>query len=179
MWPKIFKTHLSRFWSSYVTAFRLDRDKNSGNSNESFCIEINLRHAKWLISYSWDPRRNRITSHLQSLNKSLDLYFSKFENIIALGDFNETLEEPALKTFCESFNFKNLIKEPTCFKNPNNPNCTDLILTSKIRCFQNSCCIETGLPDFLSILYKGELDPDPDFQKNWTPDHFLKKPTLY
>ena len=72
-------------------------------------IEINLRHAKWLISYSCDPYRNRITSHLQSLNEGLDLNSSKFENIIVLEDFSATLEEPAFKTFRESFNFKNFI----------------------------------------------------------------------
>ena len=32
--------------------------------------------------------------------------------------------------------------------NPNKPSCTDLILTNKVRSFQHSCVIETGLSDF-------------------------------
>ena len=44
--------------------------------------------------------------------------------------------------------FKSLIKDPTCFKNPENPSCIDLILTNSPYSFQNSCVIETGLSDF-------------------------------
>ena len=48
------------------------------SNNESINIEINLRRAKWLISYSCNSDRNRITSRLQSLSKNLDLYSCKF-----------------------------------------------------------------------------------------------------
>ena len=40
-----------------------------------------------------------------------------------------------------------LIKEPTCFKNHENPSCIDLILTNFPRHFQNSMAVETGLSD--------------------------------
>ena len=53
-----------------------------------------------------------------------------------------------MKEFCDIYSFKNLIKEPTCFKNPANPKCIDLMLTNRHRCFQNSCVIETGLSGF-------------------------------
>ena len=53
-----------------------------------------------------------------------------------------------MKDFCETYNLKNLIKEPTCFKNPENPSCIDLMLTNKPSCFQGSVAIETGLSDF-------------------------------
>ena len=33
---------------------------------------------------------------------------------------------------------KKLSKEPTCFKNPNNPSCIDLFLTNTIRSFQET-----------------------------------------
>ena len=45
----------------------------------------------------------------------------------------------------------NLINELTCFKNPENSPCIDLILTSRPESFQNSCAIETGLLDFHEI----------------------------
>ena len=61
-------------------------------------------------------------------------------------DFNIKLENT--KGFWENFNLANLIKESTCFKNPENPSCTDLILTNMLRGFHNSCAIETGLSDF-------------------------------
>ena len=50
--------------------------------------------------------------------------------------------------FCGSYSLKSLIKNPTCFKKPDNPICIDLILTNRQKCFQNSTIIETGLSDF-------------------------------
>ena len=53
-----------------------------------------------------------------------------------------------MKSFCENYNLKSLIKQPTCYKNPNKPTCIDLILTNVPRMFQSTCVLETGLSDF-------------------------------
>ena len=50
-----------------------------------------------------------------------------------------------MREFSYTYNLKNLIIEPTCFKNPSNPSLIDLILTNRYRSFQNSKVIETGL----------------------------------
>ena len=42
---------------------------------------------------------------------------------------------------------KNLIKKPTCFKNPDIPKVIDLLLTNRHRSFCNSDALETGLSD--------------------------------
>ena len=55
--------------------------------------------------------------------------------------------ENAMKEFCDTYNLKNLITEPTCFKNPLNPSSIDVMLTNKSRSFQNTITIETGLSD--------------------------------
>ena len=47
----------------------------------------------------------------------------------------------------------NLIKEPTCFKNPEILSCIDLILRNMPWSFQNSCAIETGLSDFHEMTH--------------------------
>ena len=47
----------------------------------------------------------------------------------------------------------NLIKEPTCFKNPEILSCIDLILRNMPWSFQNSCAIETGLSDFHKMTH--------------------------
>ena len=43
---------------------------------------------------------------------------------------------------------RNLIKKPTCFKNPENPKTIDLILTNRPRSFCNSDTLEIRLSDF-------------------------------
>ena len=53
-----------------------------------------------------------------------------------------------MKAFCNNYNLTSLIKQPTCYKCPNNPTCVDLILSNTPRSFQNTCVIETGLSDF-------------------------------
>ena len=50
--------------------------------------------------------------------------------------------------FCDTYDLRSLTTEPTCYKNPENPTCIDLILTSHPFSFRNSCVLETGLSDF-------------------------------
>ena len=73
---------------------------------------------------------------------------SDYEKIIFLGNFNVIDDEHHMKSFCKNYGLKNLIREPTCYKNPSKPACIDLILTNVLRCFQRTCVLETGLSDF-------------------------------
>ena len=49
------------------------------------------------------------------------------------------IEEANLKSFWENCNLKILIKQPTCYRNPNKPPSVDLILTNVPRMFQSTC----------------------------------------
>ena len=68
--------------------------------------------------------------------------------MIFLGDFNVTDDEHHMKSFYENYGLKNLIGQLTCYKNPSNLVCIDLILTNVLRTFQSTCVVETGLSDF-------------------------------
>ena len=57
-----------------------------------------------------------------------------------------------MKEFCDTYNLKNLISEPTCFKNAQNPTLIDFILTNKPKSFHSSMCIETGISDFHKFI---------------------------
>ena len=85
---------------------------------------------------------------LKEIGNNLDLLSSEYDNYLLIGYFNGEPNEPAISDFCEIYNTKNIIKEKTCFKNPENPTCIDLILTNRPRSFQDSTVIETGLSDF-------------------------------
>ena len=72
----------------------------------------------------------------------------------------QDISEPNLPSFCVFYNFKSLINKPTCYKNPDNPSCIDLILTNCPNYFQNSSTFETGLSDFHKLiltLFKSEI----------------------
>ena len=53
-----------------------------------------------------------------------------------------------MNIFCTNYNLKNLVKEPTCFKNIDKSSCVDLILTNKPSYFQTTTAVETGISDF-------------------------------
>ena len=157
----------------FHSPFRFDRNKRGGGiflyvrediptkilshdfpSAESFFVEIILHKKKRLINCSYNPHKNNIKYHLETISRTLDTFSTKYENVLLLGDFDE-----AMKNFCSSYCLNSLIKQPTCFKNPENPSCIDLILTNKTRSFQSACVVETGLSDFhrMTISVNGFL----------------------
>ena len=89
-----------------------------------------------------------IDNHKDKINKYLDLHSSKLEKILIFGDFNADIKEKHMKCFCDTYNLKGLIKQPTCYKNPESPTCLHLLLTNSPRIFQSTCVLETGLSDF-------------------------------
>ena len=128
--------------------YRLDRCSNGGgillyirddipsrllsnsNKTESIFTEINFRKKKWLICASYNPHKSNISNHLHHLGKGLDNYIGNYDNILLLGDFNSEFSEPCLNDFCDIYNLKNLVREPTYYKNPDNPSGIDLFLTN-------------------------------------------------
>ena len=161
------------------TTYGLDRNSNQGgillyvredipstllNTElliEGFCIEINIRKKKWLLVCTYNPNKNLISNHLKEKGKNLDNYSSKYDNFILLGHLNSEPTESAVRNFCQIYGCKNLIKDNTCFKNPEKPSCIDLIITNRPKSFQNSMTLETGLSDFhkmtltvIKVFYK-------------------------
>ena len=103
---------------------------------------LNYCYLVYLANYIKLLQTAEIKKHLTALRHSLDLHS------LILGDFNVGIEEANMQSFCESDILNSLIKQPTCYKNPDKPTCIDLILTNVPRMFQSTCVIETGLSDF-------------------------------
>ena len=150
---------------------------------ENLLVEINLRSKNWLISGSYNPHLNSIQNHLVQLSKKFDFYSSKYENFIVLGDFNAEMTNTHMEEFCSVYNFKSLIKDPTCFKNPEKPTTIDHILTNHPECFQHSGVYETGLSDShrltLTVLRVFHSKQNPKIiqyrdYKNFTNEHFRR-----
>ena len=93
-------------------------------------------HAKSPISY-----------FLNNVGKELDKLLVIYDNILLLGDMNASEYNSSMKLFNDTYNQENLIKEPTCFKNPLNPSSIDVMLTNDKCSYQNSVTLEIGLSD--------------------------------
>lgn len=60
-----------------------------------------------------------------------------------LGVLNVTVCDPTMNEFCESWGYKNLFTDPTCFKDLGNSTCREVTIDQHN--FQNSSFIESGL----------------------------------
>ena len=119
---------------------------------EGIFLEINLRKIKWLILTGYNPKKENISYFLKYMSQGLDKHLCNYDNILLVGDFNCEMWEKDMSEFCDLYNLKCLIKEPTCFKSRNNPTCIDLMLTNQEKYFQNSLTIESGLSDFHKMI---------------------------
>ena len=57
-----------------------------------------------------------------------------------------------MSSFSAIHKFRSLIREPACYKNPDNPSCVDLIVIDCHKYFQVSSMLETGLSNFHIIM---------------------------
>ena len=155
----------------FSSPYRLDRNSNGGGilvyfknntitkslktinlSIEPIFIETNRRSKKWLLCFTYNPNKSLSERHVNEIQAQLEFFCKNYEHLLILGDFNANISEPTLTSFCTLFKLKNLVKEPTCYKNPNNPSCIDLFLTNCARSFHNTCVFETGLSDFHKLV---------------------------
>ena len=85
-----------------------------------------------------------------------------------------------MKYFCENYDLTNLIKQPTCHRNPTNPTCFlheyDLILTNAPRSFHSTYVVETGMPDFhlltMTVMRKSDISAQKKYLPNIISYHF-------
>ena len=103
------------FINVFSSPFCLDRDRNGGgilsyiredvpsklltieNITETFLVEVNLHKKKWLISCSYNPSKALIGNYMTILSKNIDIYTTKYSNLLFLGDFNAGLEDASIK----------------------------------------------------------------------------------
>ena len=100
-----------------------------------------------------------------------------------MSDFNAKPADTIVSDFSEIYNLKNIIREKTCFKNPNNPSCIDLMIINKPKSFQNSMVIKIGLSDFhkmyITVMKKYYSKQKPSIIhyrkfKDFNKDYFIK-----
>ena len=51
--------------------------------------------------------------------------------MLIIGDLKPEMSEPSLNELCQTYNSESIVNKPTCFKNPKNPSCIDVMLTNK------------------------------------------------
>ena len=152
--------------------YRLDRNANGGgiliyvredipskelnlhnfDDIEGIFVEINLRKCKWLLFGTYHPPSQSDVYYFNSVSNALDIYYTKYDKFLLVGDFNAEDTEPVFASFLDQYQSKNLVKKKTCFKSLQNPSCIDLFITNSYRSFQNTNVFSTGLSDFHKMV---------------------------
>ena len=94
----------------------IEKRHSSKPNLEGIFLELNLRRSKILLFGGYNYNKSNIDTFLGNLGEILDQYLSKFEHFLLLGDFNSEIHEPSISNFGETYNLKNIINEPTCYK---------------------------------------------------------------
>ena len=91
-------------------------------------------------------KKSLIANHLNG--RSLDLQLGQYKSFFLISDFSVVANDVTMKNFCQICSCNNIVKDKTSFKNPENPLWVDLIIANRLKSFQWSTLIETGLSDF-------------------------------
>ena len=121
-------------------------------SSEVLFVEIILRKKKWFICRVCNPSKSSIMNFTYNIGKTLDSYIGNYDNFFVGVDFNSEISESSMYESCSIYNLHNLCDKATCYKNQENPSCTDLFLTNSPRSFHNMQTIEICLSDFHRLV---------------------------
>ena len=131
----------------YSKPYRQDRNRYGGGIiifiRDDLPSKLLSRHTfshdrkeKLLLFGTYLPPSQSDLYYFEQIGQSLDVYNRDYNKA---GGFNAS--EKCLSSFLFEYGFKNLIKEKTCSKNPNNPSSIDLFLINAANSFQNTVAI--------------------------------------
>ena len=75
--------------------------KSEHQDIEGLSVKINVRgnNKKRLLTCSYNPKKVQISNHHAELRKSTDLYLTKYDQLLFLGDFDAEVEDSAIKNY--------------------------------------------------------------------------------
>lgn len=128
------------------------KNNDLGNDIEGIFIELKFKNDKWLLFGTYHPPSQNPTYYFSEIGKALDSYLATYDNYVLIGDFNREVNDTHMQDFMINYGLNSIVKDKTCFKNPNNPKCIDLFLTNKPRSFQHTTTFDTGISDFHKMV---------------------------
>ena len=88
-------------------------------SIEAIFIEMNIGSKKCLLCFTYNPNKPLLEHHLNQIQAQLEMLSKNYKNLLTKGYLKNNISTTILTSFCTRFKFKNLVKEPTSYKNLN------------------------------------------------------------
>ena len=114
-------------------------------------LELKLSETNWLVIGTYKLPSLGDNASITEISNILIFYRSAHDNILLMGDFNMTPNNPKLSELIDDHELCTLISEPTCFKSIN-PTCIDNFLTNKKTRFMKTLTFETGVSDHHKLI---------------------------
>ena len=124
---------------SYLPHRRRTDIESNGNGIETIVFEVQLHEKeKWFICSCYKPPHTKNSVFESNFNKLLTCVQMESPHILILGDLNFNMNvENVLSDLCCTYNLRNLVSGPTCFKGAN-PTALDVILSSEPKRCKNT-----------------------------------------
>ena len=85
------------------------------HDSEILALELKLSKTNWLIIGVYKPPSLIDITFASEIKNILTFFRSAHDNILLLGDFNMTLDNPNFNELIEDYELSALISEPTMF----------------------------------------------------------------
>ena len=127
---------------------------NNQNGIESIVIQVKMQHKNIFFLHVYRPPNVNVIHLNSALEIMLSKCFSESDSVVVIGDLNVNfiLNPNQLSNICDSYDLKQIIKNPTCFKSVSNPTLLDVILTNIPRSIKQSINISVGISDFHNYI---------------------------
>ena len=124
------------------------------NGIESLVIQIKDNNINNFFLHIYKPPNVNVNILNHAIESMLNICFQESNNVTIIGDLNVNfLNHPnQLTQVCDSFDLKQIVKGPTCFKSSVNPSLLDLILTNCPRSITASINLPLGISDFHNFI---------------------------
>ena len=126
----------------------------SAGDVESIVVEIIINKEKIFLILLYKPPKTADSLLVSAISSILDKCSLESKCYYMIGDFNVNLSisPNALSDVFDSYDLKNIIKEPTCYKNVSNPTLLDPIVTNNIKRLIGCLNVCIGVSDFHNIV---------------------------
>ena len=84
--------------------------------SEIIVFEFSNSNKKCLLQGNYKPPSQNELSLINEIKLALNFFSCSYQNLLLLGDFNLSTENPNSKSLLNSFDLKSLTKIPTCYK---------------------------------------------------------------
>ena len=124
------------------------------NGIESMIIEVNVRKEIWFFIIVYRPPQINTSYLCLALEQMSEKCQFLGKSVFVMGDLNVNVlkNRHALADFLDTYCMQNVVKGPTCFKNPDNPTLVDVILTDSWSRVHKCINVGNGISDFHNLI---------------------------